>query len=882
MTQQLTPGDWQQLKTAWEQVTVLAGAERERVLEQLVLAPRVLSTLRDMMAAESSLAQRFEPGATRRSNHEVVEVSEYDREAPTLVGRPLGPYRVTRLIARGGMGAVYEASRFDGQFEQRVAIKTLWRGADSHVLQQRFRTERRILAALHHPNIAQLIDGGSTGEGTPWLAMEYVEGEPIDLWCDRHGVSITARLDLVRQACRAVHHAHQSLVIHRDLKPSNLLVTADGRLSLLDFGIAKLTQDGMGDGTLTDAGLAPFTMAYAAPEQLDGGHISTAVDVWALGALLTTLLAGEAPRALVSSPSPDPVRRWQETRRARVRLPSEVAAQAEDGAEPGEGDRRARARGLSSVRRLVATLRGELDAIAGKAMHEDPMRRYASAEALSDDILRYLKRERVLARPDSTAYRVRTFIRRRSALTVSVAGAFLLVGSAGVIAWQQAAAARAEAARAERATAFLSGIVTGTNATSYDPIVRLSTSGTLADLLDSVLVRVPREFADDARIRARLYTAIGANVATQSRFGLARTVLDSAQVLAARGFGLTSAEYARACLEGAALRLELEGPYAADREIAAARRAASALPAANELHARIDLVAATRAMALGRVYEADSLAANVAQREHARQNGRTILSLRAESIRMLASSWISRDPRDYLRRARAVRVLGDSLGLTHTNEQLTATGAEFEALLVLGRTEQAAVVQEEYIQAITHLARDAPWIGAAIARDRAFLAAVIGDTATRREQAAIALMLANAAPLLRVSDRLLISNTFVDDALARGAVVDARRVAQRTVTDLASSRSPMVMSYAYLYAGRAALAMGDGAGAIDLLRDGLDEVERAPDLSSMAPRLRRVMAEAYAQSGDRSRADSVRRLDPPRAAVPYCTPGGEWRGCPDG
>ena len=567
---------------------------------------RVAAARRDMVVAESSLAHRFEPGATRRSNREVVEVSEYDREAPTLVGRQLGPYRVTRLIARGGMGAVYEASRFDGQFEQRVAIKTLWRGADSHVLQQRFRTERRILAALHHPNIAQLIDGGSTGEGTPWLAMEYVEGEPIDLWCDRHGVS---------------------------------------------------------GGTLTDAGLAPFTMAYAAPEQLDGGHISTAVDVWALGALLTTLLAGEAPRTPMLSPSPDPVRRLQEARRARVRLPSEVAAKADDGAELCEGDRRARARGLSNVRRLVGTLRGELDAIVGKAMHEDPMRRYASAEALSDDILRYLKRERVLARPDSTAYRVRTFIRRRSALTVSVAGAFLLVGSASVIAWQQAAAARAEAARAERATAFLSGIVTGTNATSYDPIVRLSTSGTLADLLDSVLVRVPREFADDARIRARLYTAIGANVA---------------------------------------------------------------------------------------------------QREHARQNGRTILSLRAESIRMLASSWISRDPRDYLRRARAVRVLGDSLGLTHTNEQLTATGAEFEALL----------------------------------------AAVSGDTATRREQAAIALMLADAAPLLRVSDRLLISNTFVDDALARGAVVDARRVAQRTVTDLASSRSPMVMSYAYLYAGR--------------------------------------------------------------------------------
>ncbi|MBL0938062.1 MAG: serine/threonine protein kinase [Gemmatimonadaceae bacterium] len=878
---ELTPEDWQQLKTAWEHVSAWTGAEQEHAVRQLTLAPHVLRTLQDMLAAESSLAQRFEPTAARTATSRLAKSSELDREVPTLVGRQLGPYRVIRLIERGGMGAVYEARRADEQFEQRVAIKTLWRGADSDVLQQRFRTERRILAALHHPNIAQLIDGGSTSEGTPWLAMEFVEGEPIDAWCDRHGVGVAARLDLVRQACRAVQHAHQSLVIHRDLKPSNLLVSADGRLSLLDFGVAKLTEDGAREGTLTGAGLAPFTVSYAAPEQLSGGHISTAVDVWALGALLTTLLAGEAPRALATSASPDPMRRLQDAQRARVRLPSEVVAEADNTYGSGEGDRRAAARALPNARRLIATLRGELDAIVGKAMHDEPARRYASAEALSDDILRYLKRERVLARPDSTAYRVRTFVRRRSALTASVAGAFLLVGSAGVFSWRQAASAKAEAARADRATAFLSGIVTGTNATSYDPIVRLSTSGTLAELLDSALVRVPREFADDPRIRARLYTAIGANVVSQSRFALGRVVLDSAQLLAAEGFGMESAEYARASLEGAALRLELEGPYAADREIAAARRAVSALPADHELHARIDLVAASRAMSLGHVKEADSLAVNVARREHAQQKGRTILSLRAETIRMLASSWISRDPRDYLRRARAVRLLGDSLGLTRTNEQLTAIGAEFEALSVLGRTEQAAIVQQQFFEAITHLAKDAPWVGAAVARNRAFLASAVGDTVTRREQVALAVQLAGRAALLRVSERLLISNAFVDDALARGALKDAQRVAQQTVTELDGSRSPMVMSYAHLYAGRAALAMGDGATAVRELRAGVEEVSPAPDLASMMPRLRRVLADAYALVGDQARADSVRHLDPPRAAMPPCTPGGEWRGCPD-
>ncbi|BAH38240.1 putative serine/threonine protein kinase [Gemmatimonas aurantiaca T-27] len=879
----MTPAEWAELKVLWAQSESLDGAGQAHLLATASSA-RVRRELAKLLAVAE------EQDALDRPAHELLGLAmdgafsatgERDSvealAAPSLVGRRVGPYRVLRLIGRGGMGAVYLAERADNAFRQQVAIKTLWRGADSDVLLQRFRSERQILAQLQHPNIAQLLDGGATDDGMPWLAMEYVDGTPIDAWCDQQSLTINARLDLFRQACAAVHHAHQRLVIHRDLKPNNILVTHDGVVKLLDFGVAKLIATEEHESTLTGAGLSPFTIAYAAPEQLTGDVVSTATDVCALGAVLTTLISGSPPLALQGMSATEQL---LAVREREPRAPSLIAL----GAPPEV----ALARSLSSSARLASVLRGELDAIAQMALRRDPARRYPSAVALSDDILRYLRRDRVLARPDSTAYRIRTFVRRRRGLTAAALSALVIVTGAGAVAWRQALLARAEAARAERASSFLSGMVTGTNATSYDPIVRLSTSGTLAELLDSALVRVPREFADDVRIRARLYTAIGANVMTQSRFALARSVLDSARMLAAEGFGTHSPEYARACLESAVLRLDMDGPYAADAFIAAAREAVKALPPDDELHARIALVEASRAVSLGQVRYADSLAAAVAQREQrpdgggaGGRGGRTILSLRAQSIRMLTSSWIHRDPREYLRRARAVLALSDSLGLANTNEQFNAWGAEFEALLVLGRSEEALPIQTRFVEAVERLPRESPAVSAVLARNRAFWATVAGDTVQRRVQAQRALDLAGDGTELRISERLLVNNTFVEDALARGDTAQARLVAHRSVVELARSRSPMVMSYAYLFDGQAALASRDFRGAIASLNRGLDEVNQAPELWSMRPRLRRVLASAYERIGDAALADSVRRLDPPRANVPPCTPGGDWRGCED-
>ena len=217
--------------------------------------------------------------------------------ADPLIGQQIGPYEVQQRLGGGGMGIVYLASRVDGQFRKRVALKVLKPGMDSEEILRRFRTERQILAALDHPHIARLLDGGTTERGLPFFAMEYVEGRPITEYCEQEGLTIPARLELFRAVCSAVQFAHQNLVVHRDLKPANILVGADGTPKLLDFGIAKLLNPELAAQTLalTAAGIRPLTLEYASPEQIRGGHITTASDVYSLGVLLYELLAGSTP-----------------------------------------------------------------------------------------------------------------------------------------------------------------------------------------------------------------------------------------------------------------------------------------------------------------------------------------------------------------------------------------------------------------------------------------------------------------------------------------------------------------------------------------------------------------------------------------------------------
>lgn len=324
------------------------------------------------------------------------------------VGRRIGSWRVERLLGEGGMGAVYLARRIGGEFEQTAALKMISCRLASPALQERFRQERQILARLNHPNIAKLLDGGTTEDGDPYLVMEYIEGTPVDEYCDRHGLSLRRRLELFLTICSAVQYAHQNLVIHRDLKPDNILVTGDGTPKLLDFGTAKLLADHI-SSDVTQKGFRAFTPAYASPEEILGTPVTTASDVYSLGVILYRLLAGAAPYELRDYSTGELLR---------------VICQQEP-IRP------------SAVGGGKAELRGDLDAIILKAMRKEPGARYASVDQLAEDIRRYLSARPVRARHGGLRYRAVKFV-RRNRLAVGAAAVISLSIAAGVagILWQ--------------------------------------------------------------------------------------------------------------------------------------------------------------------------------------------------------------------------------------------------------------------------------------------------------------------------------------------------------------------------------------------------------------------------------------------------------------
>jgi serine/threonine-protein kinase len=858
MTDDVSTADWQHIKELWLAYEDASPEQRAKLSRHLSAPARVL--LDAMVAVDDELplldGSAFDWLGATSSPADLV---------PSMVGRRLGAWQVLREIGRGGMGAVYEAARADEHFQQRVAIKTLWRGADSTVMLRRFRSERQILAGLQHPNIAQLVDGGATEEGTPWIALEYVEGTPIDVWCDEQRLGITARLDLFRQVCAAVHHAHQRLVVHRDLKPSNVLVTHSGLVKLLDFGVAKLIDPETTDGTLTGAGLSPFTAAWAAPEQLAGTGVTTAADVYALGALLTVLLAGEPSRDTADAAIV--TREW--ISRTPTRLPSAIAARAK-----GEV---AQARGFASAQALSAAMTGELDAICGLAMREEPARRYESVAALSDDVLRYLRRERVIASPDGTLYRAWVAVRRRPVTFGALAAAVAAVVIGGSVAGWQAVAARAEARRAERVTTFLSGLVTGNGATSYDPLVRLSPFGTVAQLLDSAVVRIPREFADDEKIRSQLYVAIGSSLANQARTSQAITLLDSARALAARGYGETSSAYGRAQIAYAMIALEALGPRAARAAIEEAERVAARYANDRELTWRTMITRASYDLADGYVVRADSTARRV--QAELPTSGMGILALRAARIHLAAAGWIERDPRIYLQRARSMLALIDSLGIVGAPEEVNAALSEFEALAVLGRRDEAKAVVERIrarAQSDPRLATDET---GPVVRMEAALASLEGDTARRHELAKKAVETLGSVPMA-LNEVFLSYTVLLPDRIAAQDTT-AAPLARELLSRILPSESRLAIGLTYWWVAQAERSAGHASAALAATREGWRWIADRPDVISVRPLLRREEWWALVELGRLAEADSVRTFMTPTGTFPPCTPGGNWAGCPD-
>ncbi|AKJ31114.1 serine/threonine kinase [Caldimonas brevitalea] len=343
------------------------------------------------------------------------------------IGQQLGPYRIVALIDRGGMGEVYRAERFDGQYEQQVAIKLLRDSVDREHAVSRFQIERQILASLDHPHLAKIFDGGVTEDGQPYFVMELVNGEPIDLYAQRRRLSIEERLRLFRTVCAVVHHAHGKGVIHRDLKPSNILVTDDGVVKLLDFGIAKrLAPTDHPKRTSTSTAQGILTLAYSSPEQVQGREVGPASDVYSLGVVLYRLLSGSSPYLA-----------------AQTNSDYELAKAICD-EEPTRPSK------AVSDRELRARLAGDLDAVVLKALRKDPALRYASAEQLADDVLRHLEKLPVYARSGAWTYRTGRFVLRHRFAVAAVLIANLAMVGGLTFATYQAYVAHRERERAER------------------------------------------------------------------------------------------------------------------------------------------------------------------------------------------------------------------------------------------------------------------------------------------------------------------------------------------------------------------------------------------------------------------------------------------------
>ena len=408
-------------------------------------------------------------------------------------GAQIGAWRILRPLGSGGMGTVYLAEREGDGYVQHGALKRIKRGMDSDAVLARFRQERRILSRLGHPNIARLLDGGIAGDGRPFLVMEHVEGEPLSAWSARADTQVAARIDLVLALCAAVAHAHHQLVVHRDIKPANVIVSADGTPRLLDFGIARLLEPDSGDATATATVARFVTRAYAAPEQWQGLAVTTATDIYQLGALLHELLSG-----------------------------------SRFGGVPGDTTQRPAVRPATST---AGALRGDIGVVVARATDADPARRYATVEAFADDIRRWRDGRPVLARPDSAGYRLRRYFQRHRWLVAATTLALLaIVGGAGAALWQARAAAAQEriaiarAETAERVKRFMIGLFQ-----APDPASARGAMPRADELLERGAAQIATGLAGEPRVQAELYETMALSYMGLGRFDAGVTLLERAR-----------------------------------------------------------------------------------------------------------------------------------------------------------------------------------------------------------------------------------------------------------------------------------------------------------------------------------------------------------------
>ena len=521
---------WEEVDRLFDQALELPPSDRQRWLDESCAGdPALRNQLEALLQADAAAGNFLEVDGWRLAEPVVED------------GRGIGPYRVVRELARGGMGVVYLAERADGQFEQRVALKLIKRGMDSDEIHRRFLAERQILARLNHPHIARLLDGGVSTEEQPYFAIEYIEGSTILAHCESRQLGLQDRLRLFLDVCEAVRYAHQNLVVHRDLKPSNILVTPEGQVKLLDFGIAKLLSQEPGVETgLTETGVRVMTPEYASPEQVRGEPVTTATDVYALGTVLYELLTGQRAQRLES-------RAPAEVERIVCRVDPEPPSSVPTGA-----DRK--------------RLRGDLDTITLRALKKEPDRRYPTVEQLAADVRRHLTGKPVTARPDTWRYRAAKFVGRHRIGVAAVAAIVLslIAGLAGT-AWQarvaaeKARVASAEAAKQRAVRDFLVQLFEAS-----DPKQARGREVTARELLDRGRRGIDTALAGHPDVRAELLTVLGIVHRSLASFAPADTLFGQALALTRTLEGDVQPELAARLTEWATNMMEQDQHARAD------------------------------------------------------------------------------------------------------------------------------------------------------------------------------------------------------------------------------------------------------------------------------------------------------------------------------
>ena len=502
----MKPDRWALIKPIFAEAAEQPAAERAAFIRSRCNGDDLL-----VAEIESLLGAHDQAGSFIEGLPDVSTSASRDEQGPDkMIGRLVGAYELVREIGRGGMGSVYLATRADEQFRKLVAVKLIKADLDNESITRRFRNERQILASLDHPNIGRLLDGGATEDGSPYFVMEYIEGKPIRDYCDAHRLSTDERLKLFRDVCSAVHYSHQNLVVHRDLKPSNILVTEDGTIKLLDFGIAKLIGASASFGEASLATSRVMTPEYASPEQVRGATITTSSDTYSLGVMLYELLCGHRPYRVATTSPLEMIRAICEQEPER---PSTAVGRTET-TNTSAGETSVTPEAVSKARdsqpdRLRRQLAGDLDNIVLKAMRKEPQRRYSSVEQFSEDLRRYLDGLPVLARKDTFSYRAGKFVRRNK-LGVSAAAIIVLLltlGVAGIA--RQTVIANRQRARAEKRFNEVRELAHSFMFTFHDAIKNLAGATAARQLVVSESLEYLNSLADESSDDPSLQRELG-------------------------------------------------------------------------------------------------------------------------------------------------------------------------------------------------------------------------------------------------------------------------------------------------------------------------------------------------------------------------------------